>query len=60
MWAFRMLFADRRGTIALQYLILALILGGIAVAVAAGVTGALRSTHNSAVESVLNITGSGF
>lgn len=48
------------GFTALQYLILALLLGSIAFAAAAALTTTVAATHNSMVNNVTAITGSGF
>jgi len=51
---------DEQGSALLQYLILALIIGGIAVAIVGGLKSALAGLNNTAVENITNITSSGF
>lgn len=53
-------FRNHRGVTTLEYLVLALLLGGIGVAIVAGVSGALADTYNSAVNNVVGITGGGY
>ncbi|MBO8160686.1 MAG: Flp family type IVb pilin [Thermosipho sp. (in: Bacteria)] len=51
---------DEDGTISIEYLILAFLLTGVAGLIAAGITDALRTTHNSQVNSITDILGSGY
>lgn len=51
---------DQTGSVTAEYLILALLLGGIAVAVIAGLNSPLVQVHNRAIDTITAITGSGF
>ncbi|GEA14818.1 MAG: hypothetical protein PWR22_880 [Moorella sp. (in: firmicutes)] len=51
---------DQRGFTLLEALILGLIVGGAALAITAALKGQLAATHNSAVNTIQNLTGGGF
>ncbi|MEW8958695.1 MAG: type II secretion system protein [Moorella sp. (in: firmicutes)] len=51
---------DRRGFTLLEMLILGVIVGGAALVITAALKGQLAATHNSAVNTIQNLTGGGF
>lgn len=51
---------DQRGFTLLEVLILGLIVGGAALAITGALKGQLAATHNSAVNTIQNLTGGGF
>ena len=57
----RACWKDENGALTtLEYLILTLLLGGIAGAIVVGLRGSLTGTHNSMMNTITGITGSGF
>lgn len=54
------LLSGDRGVITLEYLIMALLIAGVAGAVVAALTSNMAGTHNTMVDIITNITGSGF
>lgn len=51
---------DNRGFTLLEALIIGLIVGGAALVITAALKGQLAATHNSAVNTIQNLTGGGF
>lgn len=54
------LFQCQKGTVIPQYLILGLLIGGIALAATKAIMSQLATTHNSAINTIITITGGGF
>jgi len=51
---------ELKGTAVLQYLLLGLIIGGIALTISGAISTQLAATHNSGLQTIQDITGGGF
>ena len=59
MWILKLL-KNEKGSTTAEYLILALLIIGVAAAVVTGLKTPLANTHNNAVDKIIDITGSGY
>ncbi|MHB1127548.1 MAG: Flp family type IVb pilin [Bacillota bacterium] len=53
-------WTNEEGVTTTEYLLLALLITGVVAAIVTGVKSALVTTHNSVVNNIINITGSGY